>query len=71
MLLVTLPGAFNSSSHLYVSSSNYNNHMYFSLALLMTLLELLSPHLKHILVIIIIGAHTMGITLIGNASEGW
>ena len=68
--MVVLPGAVNSLSHLYISSSNYNNHMYFSLALLVALLELLTPHLKYVLVIIIIRAHEMDITLIGDASEG-
>ena len=68
---MVLPGAVNSLSHLYISSSNYNNHMYFSLALLVTLLELLTPHLKYVLVIIIIKAHLMNIILNGDASEGF
>ena len=68
--MVALPGSVNSLSHLYISSSNYNNHMYFSLALLVALLELLTPHLKYVLVIIIIIAHVINIELIGEASEG-
>ena len=66
-----LPGAFNSSSHLYISSSNYNNHIYFSLALLVTPLGLLTPHLKYVLVIIITREHVMDIKLIGDSSEGF
>ena len=69
--MVALPGAVNSLSHLYISSSNYNNHIYFSLALLVALLELLTPHLKYVFVIIIMRAHAMDITLIGDASEGY
>ena len=69
--MVALPGAVNSLSHLYISSSNYNNHMYFSLALLVTPLGLLTPHLKYVLFIIIIKVHVMDIKLIGDASEGF
>ena len=68
---MSLPGAVNSLSHLYISSSNYNNHMYFSLALLVLLLELLTPHLKYVLVMIVIRVHAMDITCIGDTSEGY
>ena len=70
--MVALPhGAVNSLSHLYISSSNYNNHMYFSLALFVMPLGLLTHHLKYVLVIIIARAHVMDIKLIGDASEGF